>query len=739
MSQSKFYKVVVSLVLLILPIIAGAQLAFADTITTIAGNGNWEFSGDGGLATAAGLDLPMGLAKDSQGNIYITERYGNRIRKINTSGIISTIAGTGIPGFSGDGGAATAAQIDSPHGIAVDSAGNVFFSQVNGSRRVRKINTSGIISTIAGTGAADYNGDGISAISANVSAAKIAFDSSGNLYLTDIGRIRKINTSGIISTVAGTGTVGFSGDGGLATAAQISPLGVGVDSAGNIYIADSGNNRVRKVNTAGIINTIAGTGTAGYSGDGGPATAAQLNNPYDVQIDSAGNLYITDNANHRIRKVNTSGIITTFAGNGIAGFAGDGGEATAAQLNTPGSTLPDSAGSILIADTWNYRIRKVTIPASSNLQLPTNAQSSGNSKVSIPLTLNNPTGAGIEGIDLTVSFNSSVLKATGAVLTGGVLENKGYSITPNTQVSGQITLSIFAAGSLFTGSGVIAYLQFDVLGSVGATTPLTFTVSKINAVSSGKTDGVFTVTGAVLSGHVGYYPKPSSNNIPRARVNLTGAASLSGDTDSAGNYSITVNPVGTYTAKASKSDDLGGVSATDASDISRYVAGLISLNCYQKIAADTDMDGQITSVDASRAARYSVGLINCLNTSTSCVNWVFLPDVLSTCNFPPVSYTTEKQLNLSANLTQNFIGIRLGDVTGNWTAGTTTRSAREHIETRDNPTYTLTSNPGFMCKVPILLNQSSEIRGIDITLGFDNAFVSAADVTLSGGILDGKD
>ncbi|MEM7735487.1 MAG: MBG domain-containing protein [Deinococcota bacterium] len=279
-------------------------------------------------------------------------------------GTISTVAGTGTRGFSGDGDLATAAQLFNPTNVTIDSAGNLFIADFDNDR-IRKVDTSGIISTVAGT-TEGFSGDGGLATAAQLSLpTDVAVDSAGNLFIADRlnYRIRKVDTAGIITTVAGDGTEGFSGDGGLATAAQLNwPFGVTVDSAGNLFIADFDNDRIRKVDTSGIITTVAGDGTEGFGGDGGPATAAQLRNPIDVTVDSAGNLFIADQINHRIRKVDTAGIITTVAGT-TRGFGGDGGLATAAQLNRPYSVTVDSAGNLFIADFGNNRIRKV-IPVS---------------------------------------------------------------------------------------------------------------------------------------------------------------------------------------------------------------------------------------------------------------------------------------------------------------------------------------------------------------------------------------
>jgi trimeric autotransporter adhesin len=334
----------------------------AGIISTVAGDGTQGYSGDGGLATAAQLRLPNGVAVDSAGNLYIAEPSNNRIRKVTAAGIISTVAGGGT-GNLGDGGPATAAYLSDPTGVAIDSAGNLFIAELN-TNRIRKVTRKGIISTAVGKVIGGFSGDGGAATAAHLSdPTGVAIDSAGNLLIVDSqnNRIRKVTRKGIISTVAGNGSSGFSGDGGLAAAAPLrNPTGVAVDSASNLFIADSGNNRICKVTPEGIISTVAGNGASGFSGDGGLATAAKLNKPLGVAVDSAGNLYIADTGNNHIRKVTPEGIIITVAGNGASGFSGDGGLATAAKLNKPLGVAVDSAGNLYIADTGNNLIRKVT-------------------------------------------------------------------------------------------------------------------------------------------------------------------------------------------------------------------------------------------------------------------------------------------------------------------------------------------------------------------------------------------
>jgi sugar lactone lactonase YvrE len=338
-------------------------------ITTIAGTGTAGYNGEGLEADCAELNTPDGgITFDVSGNVYIGDTHNHRIRKINIStGIINTIAGTGTLGYSGDNIAATSSGLYWPDGVVFDVLGNLYIADT-WNYRVRKVMAStGIITTIAGTGSYGYNGDGIPATSARLSYADgIAIDNNGNIYVGDAtnSRIRRIDANtGIITTVAGDGSWGvFGGDGGPATNAKLYyPVGVALDSQGNIYIADTYNNRVRKVTiSTGIISTIAGTGTAGYNGDGISATSAQLNNPFGITLDSSGNVYIADASNNRIRKITIStGIITTIAGTNTAGSAGDGGPATIAELNDPQGVFFNSSGNLYIADTGNHRIRMV--------------------------------------------------------------------------------------------------------------------------------------------------------------------------------------------------------------------------------------------------------------------------------------------------------------------------------------------------------------------------------------------
>ncbi|MDL1963726.1 MAG: hypothetical protein LWW98_05190, partial [Deltaproteobacteria bacterium] len=342
----------------------------AHIIETVAGDETWGYSGDGGPAAQAKLYYPHGVAVDASGSIYIADARNHRIRKVDTSGIITTVAGNGTWGYSGDGGPAAQAKLRYPSGVAVDASGNIYIADTY-NNRIRKVDTSGIITTVAGNGTWGYSGDGGPAAQAKLRyPCSMAVDASGNIYIAEryynseelySYRIRKVDTSGIITTVAGDGTRGYSGDGGPAAQAKLNySFGVAVDASGNLYIADTRNHCIRKVDTSGIITTVAGDGTWGYSGDGGPAAQAKLCSPYGVAVDASGNLYIADSYSC-IRKVDTSGIITTVAGDGTWGYSGDGGPAAQAKLHWTYGVAVDASGNLYIADSYNHRIRKIAL------------------------------------------------------------------------------------------------------------------------------------------------------------------------------------------------------------------------------------------------------------------------------------------------------------------------------------------------------------------------------------------
>ncbi len=424
-------------------------------IDTVAGNGESGYSGDGGPATEATLYQPEGVAVDAAGNLYIADCHNHCIRKVDTTGIITTVAGTGEEGYSGDGGLATDARLAYPEDVALDSSGNLYIAD-RGNLRVRRMDTNGIITTVAGTGERGYGGDGGLTTEARLnSTSGVAVDPSGNLYLADSNndRVRKVGTNGIITTVAGTGVREYSGDGGLATDARIAyPTSVAVDPAGNLYIADFMNNRVRKVGTNGIITTVAGTGVEGYSGDGGPATEAKLSYLGGVAVDASDNLYIADYSNYRVRKVDTNGIITTVAGTGEPGYSGDGGPATEAKLCGVADVTVDASYNLYTANPGVKCIRKVSRP----------------SAIAVAMTGGDVSFTDEDGLGYIMS-SAGRHKKTIDLDTGTVLHEFGYDedknlISITDQFNNQTTINRDANGtpvSITSPDGLVTTLAID--------------------------------------------------------------------------------------------------------------------------------------------------------------------------------------------------------------------------------------------------------------------------------------
>ncbi|MDH5457136.1 MAG: hypothetical protein OEY26_00335 [Nitrospinota bacterium] len=333
-------------------------------LVNVAGSGTSGYSGDGGPATKAAMNIPAGLAFDKQGNLYIADRANHRVRKVDTKGIITTVAGNGTVGFSGDGGPATQASLNLPSGLAVDNKGNLYISD-RSNNRVRVVNSKGIINTVAGNGKDGYHGDNMPALKATLDKPfGLAIDKDNNLYIADRGnnRIRKVDSSGLISTVAGDGGFYFIGDNGPAYRASIAgPTGVAVDDKGNVYIADRSNNRIRMVDSLGMIRTVMGTGQRDYNGDSELARETNLHLPFGVALDKKGDLLVIDRSHYRIRKLIMKGNkVTTLAGNGVKQFGGDGGPSQGANLEFPHGIDVDSKDNVIFADKAHFRIRKIT-------------------------------------------------------------------------------------------------------------------------------------------------------------------------------------------------------------------------------------------------------------------------------------------------------------------------------------------------------------------------------------------
>lgn len=458
----------------------------AQNISTYAGTGVAGFSGDGGVATSARLRRPQGVVMDNAGNLYIADKSNHRVRRVSSLGTISTIAGTGTAGFLGDGGLATAARLNAPCDVCLDGLNNLYISDQN-NRRIRKVDLStGIISTIAGTGTAGYNGDGILATTARLNNPYgVEADSIGNVYVGDLAnhRIRLINKStGLISTIAGTGVAGFSGDGGVATAAQIrNPSGLAFDKNGNLLFADFTNNRIRKINlSTGIITTVVGTGTAGFSGDGGAPTAANLNGPINVCVDANDRIYIADENNHRIRYVANDGNIYTLAGTGTAGFSGDGGLASLANINLPTGVCVNLTGEIFIADYNNNRIRKVqslcNLPTSPTILASSSTVCSGDSVLMIVASGNLNDAANwnwysgscngsLVGLNDSVWVNPTstttyFVNGLGNCVTTGACQNVTINVNslPTVTANASDTVICDNENALLFGSGAVSYV-----------------------------------------------------------------------------------------------------------------------------------------------------------------------------------------------------------------------------------------------------------------------------------------
>jgi sugar lactone lactonase YvrE len=337
-------------------------------INTVAGDAFWFYNGDGVLATKANIFLPQGVVVDAAGNLFLADTNNNRIRRVDVvTGMISTVGGNGTPGFSGDGGLATQAMLSSPSGMAMDGAGNLYFAD-NGNSVIRRIDAvTGIITSVAGTGGVQgYDGDGFAATSAHLSLPEgVAIDAAGNLYIADSSNqvVRKVTaTTGIITTIAGTGVAGFDKDGQQATTEELnSPWSAAVAADGTLYIADLYNNRVRKLATTGVMTTVAGNGTPGFSGDGAAAFVAELNSPTAMTLDPAGDIYIADSGNNRVREVSaTTGYIQTLSGDNSQAIAGDGFAANAASLNGPSALYFDQSGNLFVADLFHNRVREIS-------------------------------------------------------------------------------------------------------------------------------------------------------------------------------------------------------------------------------------------------------------------------------------------------------------------------------------------------------------------------------------------
>jgi uncharacterized protein (TIGR03437 family) len=531
-------------------------------INTVVGNGTLGFSGDGGAATAAELNRPTGVAVDGSGNVYIADSLNNRIRMAKSGGNISTFAGNGGYSYSGDGGVAASAQLNAPHAVAADNAGNYYIAD-SGNNVVRKVSASGTITTFAGNGTAGFAGDGSAAASAQLNGPQgLAVDSSGNVYIADTGnsRVREVS-GGTINTIAGSGTTGYAGDGGAATSAELySPVGLALDAKANLYIADTDNSAVRKV-SGGVISTVAGNGIQGYAGDGGPALGSQLNAPQGVAVDAAGNIYITDTLNYRIRMVSSTGNISTIAGSGVAGYAGDGGAPSQAQLSYPAGIAVDSVGNVFFADA-GAAVRRIYVNGPiSTIAGNGTAGYTGDGGPATSATLDGPTGIAVDskgnvyiadsgnnavrllqfatnGIQLS-AVTDAATNTTGAIAPGEVIVLYGSGLGPASLATyqldnGAVPLSVAGTSVYFNGSlGRVLYASST---QVAAIVPfgLSGTSAQVYVSYQGETSAPLNVS--VAPAAPALFTANSSGTGQAAAVNASGSYNSAGAPANAGQY-----------------------------------------------------------------------------------------------------------------------------------------------------------------------------------------------------------
>ena len=440
----KLYNVILSSVV----VAATVVNAQAQYINTVVGNGVAAYTGDGGTANMASFNGVEGMAVDGAGNIYLADKNNNVVRKISNSGVVSTFAGTGVAGYSGNGGAATAAKLNAPSAVATDGAGNVYIAE-RGNHVIRVVNTAGNIKVYAGSAIEGYSGDGDTAHLGRISTpTALHMDGMGNLFIAEGGShvIRRVdNGTRIMHTVAGTGSFGNTGDGGMATNATFNtPSGVVTDASGNIFIADAQNNRVRKVDAVtGMVSTVIGTGTPGNTGDGGPATAATVSAPVSVALDMMGNLYVVSRGFHTVRMVNSAGTISHVAGTGAPGYSGDGGLAVAASLRGPRFVFVDGWSRTYIGDQGNNVIRQLSATASVG-----NASSVANGFRLYPIPAGNTVNA-----DLTAMIGSVEVRIVNAAGTTVLVDRvSGGQVLPVSiagMAPGIYTVSVAHAGKLY--------------------------------------------------------------------------------------------------------------------------------------------------------------------------------------------------------------------------------------------------------------------------------------------------
>src|SRR5438094_773011 len=580
--------------------------ATGEEVVVAGTGGGTSFGGDGGPATAAQLGFPLGVAVDAAGNLAIADQSNDRIRLVNaTTGVITTVAGKESSGFSGDGGPATAAELYLPAGVTFGAAGDLFIADQQNNRIRRVDATAGIITTVAGNGSAGFSGDGGPATAAQLQYPySVGLDAAGNVFIPDTTneRLRRIDArTGIITTIAGNGTPSFSGDGGPATTAQIGFVpGVAVDPAGNLFITDHNAQRIRRVDAAtGIITTVAGNGTAGFGGDDGPATAAQLTDPSGIALDASGNLFIADRL--RVRRVEAStGVITTIAGNGNCCFSGDGGPATAAGLDYCLNVAVDIAGNVFTAEPCNnHRVRRVDATTGIITTVAGNGVHgfSGDGGPATAAELGSPVAVAVDAagnVLIADTFRVRRVDATSGIIT--TIAGNGM-FPPDSGDGGPATdAQLAAVGLAFDAAGNLFIADADRIRRIDANTGI-----------------ISTVAGTGIRGY-------SGDGGPAIAAQLYEPLGLAFDT--AGN--LFVADAWNYRVRRVPSPvpcgDVNGdgvVNIGDALITAQYDVGLH--RCRQAPfnhpeVCDVNRDGVCNIGDALKMAQCDVGLISCVFT-----------------------------------------------------------------------------------------------------------------------------
>lgn len=609
----------------------GATITLADTTA----GGSWT-SNAPSLATVSSSGVVTCIASGSLNISYtVTNSCGatNSIKSIIVngppadSGLVSAFAGTGTAGYSGDGGSASSATLRVASDVTLDASGNIYIADEN-NRRVRKINTSGIITTVAGNGGITYSGDGVSALSTSITVTGVVVDDSGNIFIADEGnnRVRKVNPSGIISTVAGNGTAGYSGDGGTATAAMLNnPRRLALDGAHNLYISDKGNNVIRKVTPGGNISTIAGTGVAGYNGDGISAITARLYDPYGISVDDSGNVFVAEISNHRVRKINTSGIITTVAGTGTSGYNGDG-TATTRQLSYPWDVTTDHAGNIFVADAGNYMVRKINVAGNlSTLAGTGTAGNSGDGGIALAATFNHPAGIALDtaGNILIADYSNNKIRRISAGLspiTGTATLCIGAVVTLSNNTSG---------GSWSTANPSIATVNSS--GVVTGVAQGTATISYFISGSCGSSSVIKTVTVNGL---------PSVSAITGASSVCVGATITLNDTTSGGSWSSSMPSIasvnssglvsggiaGTVTISYTAFNSCGSTSVTKVMTVNPLpnagtITGVTNVNVGSTITLTNGVSGGTWSAGNSNATISAAGVVTGISAGSVLISY----------------------------------------------------------------------------------------------------------------------